>query len=443
MAHRDAERTLAWLEAEASQAADPAVLAPLRAAMETPSALRLVVQPHGTTVGYASGDTVRRTVEFDRHGTLLAVLGWAGPMLETAWIRIPDRSWLAIEPGATTEGPWGRSDRLKLAARIGDAGTPLTVFEALDYARIDRIPTLAEPARLPGGGGVVVLNLLAGLAVDQGRSLLDYRGPYPTEQLFLALMESFRYVGAGHDPLAAFRAGAQTWRPAPHERRFARDGVYVQLRDRVETVGWRGRRYHRPDWQAVERHAPRRVWDAAAGPRCSLWALGAVLEDHLELTREGEVTSVFDENPPAFGVKPLPPTVARGLGAVVAAISAPPLADLIRAAAADLVLEWGPVRGDLIELAGQRARLSGRLRVRLTDCLRAAGSSGARARVALAALTEIAHLLGDHLRADAQARVLALPEADQRAVLAAPPPIDGAARVITDATQALLDDASD
>jgi len=35
-------------------------------------------------------------------------------------------------------------------------GARLTLFEAIDWARIDRIPVLGEPARLPPGGGTAV-----------------------------------------------------------------------------------------------------------------------------------------------------------------------------------------------------------------------------------------------------------------------------------------------
>ncbi len=55
---------------------------------------------------------------------------------------------------------------------------------------------------MPPGGGTAVLNLLAGLAADQGGGPVAYHGPYPSEQLFLALLESFRYEGGGSDPLA-------------------------------------------------------------------------------------------------------------------------------------------------------------------------------------------------------------------------------------------------
>ena len=103
----------------------------------------------------------------DRRGTLVAMLHRSATgSLESAWVRIPDGSWLGIEPRATREAPWGWSDRLWHAAEPSSGawrGTPLTVFEALDWTRIDRIPALGEPARLPRGDGTAVLNLIAAL----------------------------------------------------------------------------------------------------------------------------------------------------------------------------------------------------------------------------------------------------------------------------------------
>src|SRR5207245_2649797 len=179
------------------------------------------------------------------------------------WVRIPDGSWLGVEPQATREAPWGWSDRLWHADEPSSGawhGTPLAVFEALDWTRIDRIPALGEPARLPPGGGTAILNLIATLAAEQGAERLVYRGPYPTEQLFLALLESFRYEPASADPLATFMRGGLEWRPAPSERVFVADDLYVQLRERIEKVVWL-------EWGLIARDLGRggrgrvRVWE--------------------------------------------------------------------------------------------------------------------------------------------------------------------------------------
>src|SRR5439155_829533 len=282
---------------------------------------------------------------FDRLGNPVSELAWAGDgSLESARVRLPDGSWLSVEPRATTAPPWGLSDRLWRAERFpepgGWAGERLTVFEALDWARIDRIPSLAEPARLPPGGGTAVLNLIAELAREQGAARLAYPGPYPTEQLFLALLESFRYEPAdAQDPLAAFMAGELVWTPAPHQR---------------------------------------------------------------------------------------------------------PLAPAIEDVARAIALEWGAVTRDLILVEGDRIRVSESFRRALAETLAAAGGRGPRATAALTAVVELAGLLGDELRARAQARLAALPpEAQARALdaLGTPPPADGRhARAIADAIEALLSD---
>src|SRR5262245_49100717 len=383
---------------------------------------RLVqTRQHGTTVVYGvGGDARRRVLEFDPGGALLTVLRWSGRTLEGAWSKIPDGTWLVIEPRATSSTPWGVADRLRAASRPGVLGEPLTVFEALDYAAVDRVPTLADPARVPVGGGVVVLNLLASLAVDQRCQRLAYHGPYPSEQLFLALLESFRYEPETADPLAAFVAGHLAWRPDPHERVFTSDGVYVQLRGRVEKVVWRGRTYHRPDWQGVARHSPRRVRDVGGAVRCSLWALGGPLEDHVELSPDGAVVRAAVSPPPPAAPRALPAGVSIGVGAVVAATSAPPLAASVREEAATLRLVWAPLSGDLVEIEADEARLSWRLAERLVGEVTAAGAQPERAALGLAALVEVAGLVGDALRARGQARVAALPETEQASLLAGP-----------------------
>lgn len=382
----------------------------------------------------------RRLIEFDRHGTPHAVLRWSPAALEAAWIRIPDRSWLRVEPRATQEAPWGWSDRLWAAPAPGSAGTEATVFDALDWTHIDRIPTLAEPARLPRGGGGAVLNLIATLAADQGRAGVAYRGPYPTEQLFSALLESFLYHPPVRDPLAAFVAGELVWRPAPHERVFTPAGACVQLRGRVEKVVWEGRTYLRPDWQGVALASPHRVRDEGEGVRCSLWALGGVLEDHLALDRAGEVLGPCTPAAQSPDVRPIASEVASGIVAVVAARSAPALRPLVRAAGARLALEWGPLARDLADVRRAPARVSNLLRAALAERLRGAVPAE-RPGVGLAALAEIAGAVGDALRARAQERAAALSPEAQEALLSGPPASDPAdARAITDAVAALLAD---
>jgi len=387
----------------------------------------------------------------DRRGTLVTVLRPTPTgSIESAWVRIPDGSWLGIEPRATRDAPWGWSDRLWHAAEPpanGWHGTRLTLFESLDWSRIDRIPVLAEPARLPSGGGTAVLNFIAARALEQGAGPLAYRGPYPTEQLFLALLESFRYEPDDADPLSAFMAGGLAWRPAPAEHLFVGDDLYVQQRDRIEKVVWRGVTYYRPEWQGVVRHAPRRISDEPDGVRCGLWALSRRIEDALALRSDGDLAAILAEEPAPSASRPLPERVWAGVAAVVAARAAPPLAPFVESAAGRFSLEWGPVARDLVQIGRGRVRVSERLRELLVAGLAAAPAAHDRAALGLAVLAEMAALAGDALRARAQREVV---ESSGGVTLPGPsdPPAPGErggaerARDITMAVEALLADAS-
>jgi hypothetical protein len=377
----------------------------------------------------------------------VTALRWtADGTLERAWTRMADGSWVVIEPRATREAPWGLSDRLWHAIDPAAAAAPLTIFEALAYEQVDRIPVLAEPARLPPDAASAVLNLIAGLAMDGGRSRLAYTGPYPTEQLFLTLLESFRYETDESDPLAAFVAGRLAWSPAPHERVRLVGGVTAQLRDRVDKVVWQGRAYSRADWQGVVRHAPRRVRDADGAVVCSLWALGEPIEDHLRL--DSDATAVEFITPPSADTapRPLPPVVMAGVASAVAALSAPPLASGVRKIGADCELAWASVDRDLVAVNGRQLQVSYGVRDAFVRRLHRASARRERLALGLATVTEMAHLLGDALRARAQAHVAALAPDVQARLLGDPgPAADDAddARQITQAIEAVLADADD
>lgn len=409
-----------WLDGDAARVLDPVVLRRLRE-----SGGRVARLPHGTIVCFPSARSGPRLCAFDAGGTLLSALRWhARGGLEEGWVRAPDRTWLVIEPRAGGEGPWGESDRLwwTPGIRSGDhwreAATPLSLFAALDWSRIARIPPLGEPARLPPGAGTAVLNLIAELAGDAGTTTVPYDGPYPTEALFLALLESFRYRGCeGADPLAAFMDGRLTWAPDPHERRFTGD-VCVHLRRRIEKVVAAGRTYYRVDWQGIARWSPRRIREGSEGVLCSLWTLGIPVEDHLLLANDGAVIAHLPVAATATAVAAIRPHVMRGVAALVAVRSAAPLAAPIRRCAAEWELEWGPVDRDLIALDAPRARLSWRLLHTLAARLAGAGTAEEGLGQALAALAEIAELLGDSLRRAAQDTLARAGGAEQEAALA-------------------------
>jgi hypothetical protein len=384
----------------------------------------------------------RRVREHDAHGEVLATLTWADDgRLAQAAVRLPDATWLTIDPRAAHDPRWGLSDLL----RRDD--TPLTHCAAIAWDDVRAIPPLAEPARLPPGGGTAVLNLIATLAADQGRTALAYTGPYPTEQLFLALLESFRWEASAEvvDPLAAFMAGALRWTPHPHARALAPPGVYVQARERIEKLVWGGRAYYRADWQGVQRHTTHRVHDVGDRVHGSLWALERALEDHLVLAADGRVLAAVLPAPEATPGGSVAPAVAAGVVALVVAASAPPLADSLRAITAGLTLEWAPLTGDLAVLGAEGARVSTRLRRALAERLAEAADRVERVRLGFAGLAELGLALGDVLRARAQARLAAATETEQAAALRAAVTAREAAtgaRVIGQAVEALLEDVA-
>jgi hypothetical protein len=381
----------------------------------------------------------RRIGERDRWGGRVTRLTWmADGALGEAAVRLPDGAWLVIQPRAGHDPRWGRSDVLH---REGDA-TPLSHFAAVDWPAIAAIPPLAEPARLPPGAGTGVLNLIAALAADQGRTALPYRGPYPTEHLFTALLESFRWEGddTPDGPLTAFMAGGLTWTPAPFARAFTPEGACVQSRARIEKVVWRGRTYARADWQGVERHSAHRVLDAGDRVHCALWALGAALETHLVLTPDGRVVSTHTPER-AGDVEPIGSELASGLVAVVVASSAAPLAGAIRTVAAGLTFVWAPLAGELVEIDDTHAHLAQGMRRALRARLAAAGSRVEQVRLGFAALAELAAAAGDALRIRAQLRLaLDTESAQAQALQSERSPQDAAAnaRDIGRAVEALL-----
>ena len=380
-----------------------------------------IERPHGTRIAFVRhGPHRRRVIEIDPHGTLLAALRWRDDALIEATLRIPDGRFVTIEPGRT-------SDRLWLGRRPGlDGAAPLLEYAAVDYASIREVPVLSDPSRLPTGAGTAVLNMIAALALDAAIVRLAYRGPYPTEQLFLSLLESFRYVGGTrHHPLAAFANGQLEWEPAPHERRHEREGAVVYLRQRIEKVVWEGRAYYRPDWQAVARHAPRRVRDVGDRVVCSMWVLGAPVEDHLTFAADGGLLAVVAPAPPVEPSRALPPDVLVAVVATVAATAIPALAPFVREAGRALSAEWGAVTRDLVTVDGTRIRISTRVRAAACTRLRETADQADRVALGFALVGELAGLIGDMLRGRAQALIAALPPPEQTRALEATEDPDG------------------
>jgi hypothetical protein len=432
------ERFRSWVDASAARALDSERVAAL-ARVSARSDDHVTAGRWGALIGYdpAPGRR-RRLIQFDRRGNVVAAFRWrADGALDRAKCLTSHGVWVGVEPAATSHPAWGGSDRVWLlgAAEPWAPREAVTVFQSVDYAAPDFIPPLAEPHRLPAGAGTAVLNLLAALMKDQGVARVGYRGPYPTEQLFTALLESFRYDPAVADPLERFMTGAPLdWLPAPFESHHLAPGLCVQLRQQIDKVTFAGTAFYRANWQGIRRREPRVVRSDADRVVCSLWALGRPLVDCLVLDRAGEVRDRPLLPADAGAAAPLAPVWRAALADLIARESAPALAPDIRAAMNARGLEWGAVAGDLLRVDGEAIRISGRLRDAAVAWVREPPPAERTPRAVQFAL-EVARLLAPVIRLAAQTRLASQSEETQRRALLeadeAPPPLtDSVARLL-------------
>jgi hypothetical protein len=393
---------------------------------------------HGSVALYRLDPTAplrHRLLEVDPRGRVTVVLNrGAQGELHEAWVRLADGSAAGVLPGSSHHPLWGPSDRL-VHATAARAPTTLTLAGAVTWDAVDLIPPVAEPGRLPPGAGAALLNVLAALAWDQGRLALRYRGPYPTEQLFWSLTESFRF-GTGPDPRARFLADAEVtfargvpeevpvdWIPAPHERRVHSDGLVVQLRDGIERVSWQGRTYHRTECQGLRRREHRvvRTVESGDGTRryvACLEALGIVLENHLTLDERGDPLDRRLPVPDPVLETPLALPWREALGALLPLEATPLLAGAIETVWPEIHLAWGPVPGDLVEASGTTLRLSPKL-ARVYRSVWAETAPAARRVLAQWLVREVLGLIGPAVRGIAVAWLEAVPATRQEAELAA------------------------
>jgi hypothetical protein len=414
------------------------------------------VQPFGSLVVYdpVAPALHRRILSIDRRGRVTEALRREpGGEVREVWLRAKDGMAVGVLRGGATHPLWGESDRVVATAGLAEPAL-LTVSATLDWDRIPAIPALADPTRLPPGAGTAVLNLLAGLAADQRRAPLRYRGPFPTEELFWALAGSFRFDGAVPDPLETFTGAAEAafaagtlreapldWTPAPHERLFLDGGIWLQLREGVESVVWEGRRYHRDTAQGRPRPG-HRVVRAVTGPGgalryvASLVALGHPLEDHLIFDAAGEP---IERRAPAADAEPgrgdtaLPEAWLEALGALLPLDATHLLGTAIPSVWPDLRLTWGDVSHDLVEARGSSIRLSRRLPELYRNELARLPPVGRRA-LARALVREVLGLVGPPVRRTAATWLEAQSPDRQETLLAAAAAGDrvgGAARAAT------------
>jgi hypothetical protein len=396
------------------------------------------VLPYGSTALYRPDPAAplrHRVLELDPSGAVTVALNRAprGELRE-AWVSLADGGGIGMVPGGAHHPQWGPSDRLVRATAGGPSAT-ITLAAAVAWDAVDLIPPVAEPGRLPSGAGAALLNLLAALALDQGRTALRYRGPYPTEQLFWSLTDSFRFSGSP-DALQRFLADAEgtfargaseevpvDWLPAPHERRIHPDGLVVQLRDGIERVAWQGRTYHRSECQGLRRREHRvvRLVEAGSGTRryvASLEALGVVVEDHLTLDERGDALERHRPAPDPDPETPLAAPWRETLGALLPLEATPLLTGAIEAVWPGIRLAWGPVPGDLVAARTHAVRLSPKL-ARVYRSAWAAAPAGVRRGLAQRLVREVLGLIGPAVRETAVAWLEAVPAGRRDAELEA------------------------
>jgi hypothetical protein len=405
------------------------------------------VRPYGSVVldlPASPGERPQRLIELDRQGHVSIVIR-RGPTgsLETARVRALDGRWVTVLPGGAEHPLWGPSDRIVTPASDPGRGDDLlTVCAAVDWDAVAAIPALADPTRLPAGAGIALLNLLAAQASDQARGPLRYRGPYPTEQLFWSLLESFRLVAPPPDPLATFLEDAEEvfergasreapldWEPAPHERLFLDAGVVVHLRDGVEKVQWEGRSYYRREWSGIERreHRVLRAGLPAGGQPtvvASLEVLGEPLQDHLVFDECGNLLErpASSEPPEPEADEPLAPVWRTALAALLPLEATPLLAPALDAVWPGLEVAWGAVHRDLVESGHGRVRLA-RVLSRAYQGRRAGLAEEPRRALARRFVRDVLGLVGPPARTAAAAWLESQPAHRQEALLR-----EGAAR---------------
>ncbi len=378
----------------------------------------------------------RRLASFDRHGRLLLFMNWSPEgRLSHFKVRGLDGVFLGVVRGAAWHLGWGESDSVWLLD--GEEGfsieRSLTLFRSVSYEDLDFLPPLDNPAVLPAGGGSTVLNVLALLARDQGKSVLRYRGPYPSERLFTTLRESFRYSGEPGANRERFTQGLEEtalrlemkeaevdWAPFPHERFFPAAHTCVQLRDGIEKVYDRGRIYFRPDL-TVDAQAIwlRQTEEGRTLYVAGLMILGQALEAHLVLDEQGMIV----ERPPIKrdwdlrGRLQLSDDWKAMLVRLIASESSPLLHSALWPVMAELTFMWEPLRGRLWSIEGNEISLHAGIVAVYRAALSRTKSAGESLLLAARFTSELARLIGPLLRARAQEQLSSLSSQDQQIAL--------------------------
>jgi hypothetical protein len=398
------------------------------------------LSPHGSLTFFMLPSSPegppRRLAIFDRRGRLMVLINWTPEGALTRFkVRGLDGRFLGVVWGAASHLGWGLSDSVWLLE--GEEGfsldRSLTLFRSVAYEDLDFLPPLDDPTRLPAGGGSTVLNVLALLARDQRKTILRYRGPYPSERLFATLCESFRYSGEPGVTRERFTKGAEEkalhltmeeatvdWEPFPHERFFPAAHTCVQLRDGVEKVYDRGRVYYRSDLSAGA-HALwiRRDEDGQVRYVAGLMVLGQALEDHLVLDVTGELLErpVTPRDWSVRGPTQLSDEWKAVLARLIATESTPLLRSALWPVMAELTLTWEPIQGELWAEAGNELLLHAGMVAVYRNALARVRSAGERLLLAARFTSELARLIGPLVRTRAQEHLAGLSQQEQQVAL--------------------------
>lgn len=379
---------------------------------------------------------LRRLASFDRGGRLLVLLHWTPEGKLTHFkARGLDGRFLGVVRGAASHLSWGDSDSIWLLEDEGgfNIDRSLSLFRTVAYEDIDFLPPLDNPTALPVGGGSTVLNVLALLAQDQRKSLLRYRGPYPSDRLFATLRESFRYSGEPGVMRERFTQDAETaalnlemkevevdWAPSSHERFFPAAHTCVQLRDGVEKVYDRGRIYYRPDLT----NEAYTIWvrqTEAGRPQyvAGLMILGQVLEAHLVLDDSGRIAerpAVRRDWDIRGGIQ-LSDEWKAFLVRLISSESSSLLRSALWPAMEELTLLWAPLRGKLWMIDGNEVYLHAGMAAVYRGALSQTKSAGESLLLAARFASELARLIGPLVRTRAQERLAGLSSQDQQVAL--------------------------
>ena len=395
---------------------------------------------HGTLTFFlpasATSSSPRRLSTFDRHGRLLSLFSYSTDgLVQQFKVRNLDGRFLGIIRGAASHLGWGTSDVIGTLAGEGgfEMEQTLCLSRSVSYEDLETLPPVDAPARLPHGGGATLLNVLARFGQDQKKQALRYCGPYPSDQLFFTLRESFLCGGEVGANRERFTQGAEDaavhmtmveaavdWRPAPHERFYPAAHTCVQLRDGVEKVYDHGHTYYRADIVA-EAHRLR-ILQTEEGQRryvASLTILGRALEDHLILDERGEILERLPDSSrrPMRGDPVLSPDWKAALIRLIAAESTTLLHTALWPVIDELTLLWGSVNKELWALSGNELVLHAGMIAVYREMQSQANSAGEKLLLASRFLSELSRLIGPLIRQRAQAQLAELSPADQNVAL--------------------------